>query len=853
MRVIVKALLVLFGGMLLPSNGAQAAEGLCPKRYIDPSEFAASVQLQTDGKGTYLAVWTLISALGYGPMGIVFARSTDGGQTWSAPLPLDGELPTGDFAGKKALACATDTHGNWLVLWSHFSFEGATEPEQEKLYVSRSEDNGATWMQPVTLDTILPGSFSDVYFGEVATDSKGTWLIVWRSNSFGNGSDLYSIRSTDNGLSWSQPAPVNTDYLTDGYEEVYPSIATDGKGLWMVAWSRNTPDPNPYGFDNDVFVTRSSDAGQSWAPPLPVNNDASFDALDDGYFGGPFLRTDKVGGWFVAWGRSSFVAATSHSLDAGLSWSDLVETSVSQEFGIENGIVCCQPLFFLSDFSIDSSGAQLITFVLGHYGGDTVPYYADVFALKSLNYGTSWSVPFSISPSAATDNRTELSAAIVNDGRGRWMIAKSAHDNLDFFGQTLPYPALEYTFTSDLAPPESIHFDFTDQGGSHFGWTPALNQGSGSTALDSRGLSVTVPREGDNIITWTSPDRTLPLVDGDLWKLTIEMETDQWWRDALPTWEIGFDNANALFPNKGMTYGGSFAFTGNAAPLKYGGGKYKTIQTYEVWISPAASNTPQWTGELADGTQGAFAESNNPFNDIRLWFRVRDVASEGNGAERDFGTIRLRSIKAERISVDRLRVRRTLFNAPLSNSTHWPFDIGENPLEAYIDYASHTANYRLNPISDRASLLPATDFRPPRRFYRDPESFFPIQWRYDTLYRVSFDIQLAESSSGVDPIDLITFGLHSSSGAIGTQQLAARGIGSFKRAGSPRKASVAGGPQSFVLYFEGNGGLASGKDWMKLLQPRATLENRPDLYGSTTGSDALEILNMKVEELSVAP
>jgi hypothetical protein len=130
----------------------------------------------------------------------------------------------------------------------------------------------------------------------IATDGAGTWLAVWASTgalggALGADSDILVARSTDLGISWSPPAPVDAAAAVDDAFDFAPALATDGHGTWVVTWTATN------GADTDVFVARSLDAGASWSPPVPLYADAAADTGNDDH---PQIATDGTT-WIVVW------------------------------------------------------------------------------------------------------------------------------------------------------------------------------------------------------------------------------------------------------------------------------------------------------------------------------------------------------------------------------------------------------------------------------------------------------------------------------------------------------------------------------------------------------------------------
>ena len=237
-------ILIVAVTMLAPSNG-EALMSVSPLSALNTTAAADAVNdwavdVAGDGLGNWVAVHSnFLDVSG----DVVAARSSDNGWTWSAPVNVDPSAAS--FIGRRS-AIATDSSGTWVVTW-----------DRGLIATSRSIDNGATWSAPV--------SFVQGAFPRVATDQAGNWILVWDTGddlgaTIGTDSDIVFVVSTDGGVGWSSPAPVNTDASTDGsVADVDADVATDGAGTWMVVWGREV-----------IEASTSTDNGATWSLPVLV-------------------------------------------------------------------------------------------------------------------------------------------------------------------------------------------------------------------------------------------------------------------------------------------------------------------------------------------------------------------------------------------------------------------------------------------------------------------------------------------------------------------------------------------------------------------------------------------------------
>jgi hypothetical protein len=203
--------------------------------------FDASPRIAVDAASTWMVAWSSGGAPedrgGY-QRGVVVARSVDGASTWSPPQLVSGDDDRPDFGPQ----LAGDGKGHWICAWSSADSLGDTIGKDRDLLVVRSDDGGRTWSKRAPLNREAAEDSGDDDTPELAVDGAGNWVAVWatwdrRGASRGADADLMVAMSRDYGLTWTPSAIVNSNATGDRGEDITPTLATDGKGLWVVAWS----------------------------------------------------------------------------------------------------------------------------------------------------------------------------------------------------------------------------------------------------------------------------------------------------------------------------------------------------------------------------------------------------------------------------------------------------------------------------------------------------------------------------------------------------------------------------------------------------------------------------------------
>jgi hypothetical protein len=102
-----------------------------------------------------MAVWWSNNNLGMGigtDFDILFSLSANNGASWTAPQPLNTNAAT-DIGAERSPQLTTDGLGNWLALWMSWDSHGGTIGADADVLVSGSTDIGATWTDPLSLNT----------------------------------------------------------------------------------------------------------------------------------------------------------------------------------------------------------------------------------------------------------------------------------------------------------------------------------------------------------------------------------------------------------------------------------------------------------------------------------------------------------------------------------------------------------------------------------------------------------------------------------------------------------------------------------------------------------------------------
>ncbi len=179
-------------------------------------------------------VW-LISFLGLFPNGntsevdVLVSRSTDGGQTWSAPVVVNA---TGHFDDKNWTVCdnsaSSPFYGNCYTEFDDNSLS-------DLIQMSTSSDGGQTW------GAALPTNTHDHGIGGQPLVQPGGTVIVPIEGFAGRFGDILAFTSTDGGASWNKAVKVAAEAFhrpAGGIRAGFlPSAEIDASGKVYVTWA----------------------------------------------------------------------------------------------------------------------------------------------------------------------------------------------------------------------------------------------------------------------------------------------------------------------------------------------------------------------------------------------------------------------------------------------------------------------------------------------------------------------------------------------------------------------------------------------------------------------------------------
>lgn len=281
--------------------------------------------ITADSDGNFYAIVLSYTGSTTQPNGLIVLKSTDGGVTWGAPLPVVSGVPN-VFEDKEFIACDRTNgrhEGNLYVTWARF---GSTVD----IMARWSPDSGRTWS-----NTLAVSDRSSVQFPIPVVGRDGEVYIAW--TSYANSAIMLDV-STNGGASFGvdrQVVRVHTvstvlewginAYSSPHMDADISNSAYSGR-LYIAFMDRR--DGNE---DFDIWVTSSDNMGVTWTTPIRINDDTPGNGLDQFH---PWLTVDNTGVVTVVWldrrhdsQNRTYHCYISQSTDGGVTWSPNVQIS----------------------------------------------------------------------------------------------------------------------------------------------------------------------------------------------------------------------------------------------------------------------------------------------------------------------------------------------------------------------------------------------------------------------------------------------------------------------------------------------------------------------------------------------
>jgi hypothetical protein len=229
-----------------------------------------SPMMKIGRNGNVYIAWVNAGVSSSGP--ILMSVSSDGGSNFGGDVTVCADAAcNADF--QRTAQFVLDTKDNIHMIWMGNRVKSPTNKQlQPDIWYVRSTNNGMTWTAPVSISGDDDSSIYAQDFPSIACDSNDNLYVTFldsRETQRKQNANvhLYFTKSMNGGTSWSASRRVENFTAAGGTCECCTeSIASSSDGKLYVVFRSNISDLR------DIWLLRSTDQGANWATPLQVQN-----------------------------------------------------------------------------------------------------------------------------------------------------------------------------------------------------------------------------------------------------------------------------------------------------------------------------------------------------------------------------------------------------------------------------------------------------------------------------------------------------------------------------------------------------------------------------------------------------
>lgn len=374
---------------------------------------------------------------------IVCQKSTNIGASWS-----NGSFTglNGTKAQDKHWSIVDRSNNNIYLTWTQFDDYGSSNPSDSSLILfSKSIDGGLSWTPPLRLNELAGDCIDSDNTVEGATPAigpNGEVYVAWTGPE-----GLVFDRSLDGGITWLQD-DILIDQFAGDWDYNIPGISRcnglpvlkcdlsggPNHGTIYVNWSDQRNGIN----NTDIFLSKSTDGGNTWSPAKKVNTDNTgrHQFLT-------WMDVDQTNGYlhFVFYDRRNY---SNNQTDVFLAYSKDGGTTFKNEIVSESSFTPSSGIFF-GDYNNIVAHNNVIRPIWTRLQGGSLSIWTDVTPRD-----------FSNDTILITDTITIIDTIFVNDTTVIYdttVVYDTIYTNVNHLDDSIefnhyPNPARETTYVS---------------------------------------------------------------------------------------------------------------------------------------------------------------------------------------------------------------------------------------------------------------------------------------------------------------------------------------------------------------------------------------------------------------------
>ena len=391
-------LVLAVAGVAMLAAGTAAASATITRISTDPyanvsSQHATEVEPDSFSFGSTIVMATQVGRFtDGGSSNIGWSTSTDSGSSWTngfLPRITVHGSPAGRYARVSDPSVAYDAmHGVWMI--SSLALDSTVSGAA--VLTSRSTDGGLTWSDPMA--TAVAGAGNDFDKNWIACDNTPASPFYGNCytefDDFGQGNLIRMSTSTDGGATWgSLRSTANSATGLGGQPVVQPN------GTVVV--------PIANAFETAILAFVSTSGGANWSSPVTIST-VKDHAVAGGLRSGPLpsAEIDGAGNVYVAWQDCRFVRSCKandivmSTSTNGTTWSSVRRIPIADPIANPKGKKTVADRF-IPGLAVDqnTSGATAHLALAYYFYPDAACSAStcklDVGYVSSLDGGTTWS------------------------------------------------------------------------------------------------------------------------------------------------------------------------------------------------------------------------------------------------------------------------------------------------------------------------------------------------------------------------------------------------------------------------------------------------------------------------------